>query len=92
MKEETKSTQVTFRVTPQEYIKLKAAAEQRGQSISQYASERVFREEGSLTVTECRAVHFSLTKIRDAIQLEDRHVGREIVQKECDEIWHTLKW
>jgi len=92
LKEEKRSIQITFRVTPQEYARLKSDAGKKEQSVSQYVVDRVFGEENRVPKTRLREIYFNLAKIQDAVQTKEGSTMEAIVQKECDEIWHILKW
>lgn len=84
-----KSKLITFRVSKSEYDQLKADAEKQNQALSQYIKERVFRESNQLATTQKREVYFSLAKLRD-LGSSDEAI-KDIVNQECDLIWHTLK-
>lgn len=85
----TKSKLLTIRVTSEEYDRIKTAAGQQHQSISQYAVDRILSCNG-MTLAQKRMAYQRLLKIQDvAMQLGDTGKSNEIT-KECDQIWRCL--
>lgn len=89
MKNVKKTTPMTFRVTPEENEVLKVRAGEKGQSVSQYVSERVFQDQG-LTATVKRDVYRHLLLIKDYVNDLDREL-KEKIDEECESIWLSLK-